>query len=152
MENNVSPEASQKMTARWQAWAPKFLSVLRIMAGLLFYFVGTMKLLNFPIAMPAAMGPVKLLSLIGIAGLLEVVGGLLITLGLFTRPTAFILSGEMAVAYFIGHAGNGFWPIANGGTDAILYCFLFLYLSSVGAGAWSIDAWREKREVASTNS
>src|SRR5262245_38395654 len=90
-------------------------------------------------------GTAPLISLAGIAGLLETVGGTLILLGWFTRPVSFVLSGEMAVAYFYGHAPQGFWPVVNQGTPAILFCFLFLYLSSAGAGAWSIDAVIDQR-------
>ena len=128
------------IAARWSVWAPYLKSVLRIVAALLFMMVGTMKLFAFPIGMPG--GTVPLASLIGIAGILEVFGGGLILLGLFTRPVAFILSGEMAVAYFIGHFPQGFWPIVNGGTDAVLYCFIWLYFSAAGAGPWSVDAKR----------
>jgi len=134
--------------SKWQAWAPRFQSMLRIVAGLLFFFVGTMKLFAFPIGMPGGM-VVSLASLIGVAGLLEVVGGALVVLGLWTRPVAFILAGQMAVAYFIGHAGNGFWPIVNGGTDAILYCLLWLFYSAAGAGPWSVDAWLVSKKSSS---
>src|SRR5688572_15690148 len=99
---------------KWQSWAPQLRSLLRIAAALLFMMVGTMKLFAFPIGMPPG---VELNTLLMIAGILEVFGGLLLLLGLFTRPVAFILAGEMAVAYFIGHAPMGFWPIVNGGTD-----------------------------------
>lgn len=124
------------------AWAPRLLSILRIMSGLLFLQHGTAKHLKFPtIPMFAKLEP---FSLPGIAGYLELVGGVLLILGLFTRPTAFILSGLMAVAYFIGHAGRGFYPILNQGELAILYCFVFLYLAAAGPGPWSIDAARRK--------
>jgi len=101
---------------------------------------GMAKLLGFP-AVPAFAG-VKLFSLYGIAGLLELVGGGLLLIGLFTRPVAFILSGEMAVAYFIGHFPKGFIPLLNGGNEAVIYCFVFLYLSCAGGGPWSVDAAR----------
>ncbi len=130
------------LTARWSAWAPYLRSTLRIMAAFLFMQVGTAKLFAFPAAVMPGGATAPVLSLIGIAGLLEALGGLLLLVGLFTRPVAFILSGEMAFAYFIGHAGNGFWPVLNGGTDAAFYCFLFLYLSAAGAGPWSLDALR----------
>jgi len=132
--------------ARWSGWAPQVRSVLRIIAALLFISVGTVKLFAYPVGMPGGM-TAPLFSLIGIAGILEVAGGTLMALGLFTRPVAFILAGEMAVAYFIGHAAGGFWPVINGGTDAILYCFLWLYFSTAGAGPWSIDAKRGSRMV-----
>jgi putative oxidoreductase len=120
-------------------WAPRLLSVLRIMTALLFMAHGTMKLLGFPASDNP--GP-ALFSLIGLAGMLELVGGLLLVLGLFTRPVAFILSGEMAVAYFMAHAPRNFFPIHNGGDAAILFCFVFLYLVFAGPGAWSVDGRR----------
>lgn len=126
-------------------WGPRMLAILRIMTALLFMEHGTMKLLGFP-ASPNP-GP-PLLSLSGIAGVLELFGGALVALGLFTRPVAFILSGEMAFAYFIAHAPRSFFPVLNGGDAAILYCFVFLYLAVVGAGAWSLDAARERTGVA----
>jgi putative oxidoreductase len=113
--------------------------VLRIMTALLFMEHGTMKLLNFPASDNP--GP-ALFSLIGFAGMLELVGGLLLVLGLFTRPVAFILSGQMAVAYFMAHAPHSFFPIVNKGEGAILFCFVFLYLAAAGAGPWSVDAAR----------
>jgi len=115
---------------------PILLSVLRIVAAFLFIEHGTMKLLGFPAPFPE---PVTLTSLIGIAGLLELVGGALLLIGLFTRPVAFILSGEMAFAYFMAHAPQGFWPILNQGESAILFCFVFLYLSAAGGGPLSLD-------------
>ena len=120
-------------------WAPRLLSVLRIMTALLFMEHGTMKLLNFPASDNP--GP-ALFSLIGFAGMLELVGGLLLVLGLFTRPVAFILSGQMAVAYFMAHAPHSFFPIVNKGEGAILFCFVFLYMAAAGAGPWSVDAAR----------
>jgi putative oxidoreductase len=135
---------NDSLAARWRSWAPYLLSVLRIVAACLFMLVGTAKLLAFPAAVMPGGGTAPVTSLPGIAGVLELVGGALLILGLFTRPVAFILSGEMAIAYFIGHAGGGFWPILNGGTDAVLYCFLWLYLSAAGPGPWSIDAMRHR--------
>jgi putative oxidoreductase len=114
------------------------LSVFRIVAGLAFITFGTMKLFNFP-PLPAGMPPIPLWSQAGIGGLLETFGGLAIVLGLFTRPVAFVLSGEMAVAYFQFHFPRGFFPSANEGTPALLYCFFFLYLVFAGAGVWSLD-------------
>ncbi len=90
-------------------------------------------------------GTAPLASLPGIAGALELVGGALLLLGLFTRPVAFIVAGEMAVAYFMGHAPQGFWPVLNQGTPAILFCFIWLYLSSAGPGPWSLDALRRRK-------
>jgi putative oxidoreductase len=98
-----------------------------------------MKLFNIP-PMPPGQPPLDLMSQVGIAGILEVFGGAAFTLGLFTRPIAFLLSGEMAVAYFQGHFPQSFWPSENMGTPAILYCFIFLYFVFSGAGVWSIDA------------
>jgi putative oxidoreductase len=117
-------------------WAPRMLSVLRIVAALIFMEHGTQKLLGFP---PSDRPMPELFSLSGIAGLLELVGGALLVLGLFTRPVAFILSGEMAVAYWMAHAPQSFFPAVNGGDAAILYCFVFLYLAVAGGGAWSLD-------------
>jgi len=130
--------------AKWPTWAPYLLSVLRIVAAFLFMQFGTAKLVAFPAAIMPGGGTAPIGSLAGIAGLLESVGGLLLLAGLFTRPVAFILSGEMAVAYFIGHAPQGFWPVLNQGHPAILFCFVWLYLSAAGAGPWSLDAKRGK--------
>jgi putative oxidoreductase len=121
------------------AWAPQVLSILRIVAAFLFMAHGLQKLLHFP-APPSF--EVKLVSLIGLAGALELIGGFLLLIGLFTRPVAFVLSGLMAFAYFMAHAPQGFWPIVNQGELAALYCFVFLYLSFAGGGAWSVDRWR----------
>jgi len=120
-------------------WPSRMLSVLRIVSGVVFITFGTMKLLNVP-PMPTGMPPVELMSLIGFAGVLELFGGVAIALGLLTRPVAFILSGQMAAAYFIGHFPQSFWPSVNMGVPAILYCFIFLYFVFSGAGVWSIDA------------
>ncbi len=120
-------------------WPSRMLGVLRVVSGLVFITFGTMKLFNIP-PMPPGQPPLDLMSQVGLAGILEVFGGLAFVLGIFTRPVAFILSGEMAVAYFQGHFPMGFWPSENMGTPAILYCFLFLYFVFSGAGVWSIDA------------
>ena len=125
---------------RWRSWAPYFLSLLRFIVGLLFVQMGSAKLFAFPGAVVPGGGTVPLASLGGVGSVLEFVGGWFLLVGLFTRPVAFILSGEMAFAYFIGHAGNGFWPILNGGGAAIYYCFTFLYLSAAGGGPVSLDA------------
>lgn len=124
------------------SWAPRLLSVLRIMTGLLFLQHGTAKLFKIPVIPMFA--NLSLTSLPGIAGILELVGGVLFILGLFTRSTAFVLSGLMAFAYFIAHAPRGFWPILNAGELAVLYCFVFLYFAAAGAGPWSLDAMRKK--------
>jgi putative oxidoreductase len=123
-------------------WAPTLLSVLRIVAGFLFIAHGTQKILGLPTPAPYE---VALMSRSGIAGLLELVGGVLLMLGLWTRPVAFILSGEMAFAYFLAHARQSFWPLLNRGELAALYCFLFLYFAAAGGGPLSLDALRGKR-------
>jgi putative oxidoreductase len=120
-------------------WTGRMLSILRIVSGAVFITFGTMKLFNYP-PMPAGMPPIPLMSQMGLAGTLEVFGGFLILIGLFTRPVAFILAGEMAVAYFQGHYPKSFFPSVNMGTPAILFCFVFLYLVFAGAGPWSVDA------------
>ena len=123
-------------------WAPKLLSVLRIVTGLAFLQHGTMKWFHFPPPPPQMSGP---LDAIGMAsGTIELVGGALILIGLFTRPAAFIASGMCAVGYFMAHAGKSFFPAANGGETILLYCFIFLYLAAAGGGAWSVDAQRGK--------
>lgn len=121
-------------------WTGRMLAVFRIVAGLIFVSVGTMKVFGYPPG-PADMPPFDPLTQMGIGGLLEVVGGLAIVLGLFTRPVAFVLAGEMAVAYWQFHAPASIFPTVNQGIPAVLYCFLFLYLTFAGAGAWSLDAW-----------
>jgi len=130
--------------SRWRSWTPHLLSVLRIVAAFLFMQVGTAKLFALPGAVMPGGGTAPLGSLAGIAGVLETFGGLLLLIGLFTRPVAFLLSGEMAVAYFYAHAPQGFWPVLNQGAPAALYSFLFLYLSAAGAGPWSVDALRRQ--------
>ncbi|MET0277377.1 MAG: DoxX family protein [Pseudorhodoplanes sp.] len=123
------------------AWAPRLLSVLRIMSALLLMQHGTAKFLSIPpMDQFAKLQPY---SLSWFAGLFELIGGALLLIGLFTRPVAFVLSGVMAFAYFIAHAPRGFYPIANGGELAVLYCFVFLYLAAAGGGAWSVDALRK---------
>jgi putative oxidoreductase len=139
---------AQIVVARWIACAPYMLSVLRIVAAFLFVQYGSTKLLAFPVAIMPGGGTAHLWSLAWFAGFLELVGGALLLLGLFTRPVAFVLSGEMAFAYFIGHAHNGFWPVLNGGGLAVIFCFVWLYYSSVGGGPWSLDAVRGRRQRA----
>lgn len=124
------------------SWAPHLRSVLRIVAAFLFLQVGTAKLFAFPAAIMPDGGTAPLASLAGVAGLLETIGGTLLLLGLFTGPVAFVLSGEMAVAYFHSHAPLGFWPVLNQGAPAVFYAFLFLYISAAGPGPWSADAFR----------
>lgn len=115
-------------------WAPQLLSVLRIMAAATFLTHGTMKLFGWPSAMEGTLN-----ALMTVAGVLEVVGGLLLVIGLFSRPVAFILSGMMAVAYFMAHAPGGFFPMMNGGEAAMLFCLVFLYIAAAGPGPWSVD-------------
>jgi putative oxidoreductase len=124
-------------------WSPRLLSVLRIVAALLFLEHGLAKLLHFPHV--AMFDQLQLFSLLGLAGVIELVGSVLLLIGLFTRPVAFIMSGEMAVAYFMVHAQRGFHPILNQGELAILFCFVFLYLAAAGAGPWSVDAARGEK-------
>jgi putative oxidoreductase len=130
---------------RWRSWSPVLLSVLRIVSAFVFVQFGSAKVLAFPAAIMPGGGTAPLSSQPGVAGALELVGGTLLLLGLFTRPVAFLLSGEMAFAYFIGHAPQGFWPVLNQGSPAILFCFIWLYISSAGGGPWSIDALRAKQ-------
>jgi len=126
------------------SWSPRMLSVLRIMTGLLFLEHGTQKLLHFPL--PADPGrPLTTLSLV--QGIIELVGGVLIAIGFLTRPVAFILAGDMAVAYFMAHAPQSFFPVVNRGDSAILYCFVFLYLFVAGGGVWSVDEQRSRRRA-----
>lgn len=128
--------------AFFATWTPRAQALLRIVTGYLFLMHGASKLLGMPHV--AMFDGLQLFSLIGFAGVLELVGGALIVVGLLTRPVAFILSGEMAVAYFMGHAskGNALVPMLNQGELAVLYCFVFLFFAAAGAGAWSVDAMR----------
>lgn len=120
-------------------WTGRMLSVLRIVVGILFIEHGTQKLFGFPptTAMPV---PVPLMSILGLASVIETFGGLAIMIGFFTRPVAFILAGEMAVAYFTVHHPKSPFPVVSGGEPAVLYCFIFLYVVFAGAGPWSVDA------------
>lgn len=121
-------------------YTSQLLSVLRIMSGLLLLQHGTTKYLSFPETKMSGASP---MTMGGAAGLIELVGGILIVIGLFTRMTAFIVSGMLAIAYFYAHAPQGFFPIINGGELAALYCFVFLYLAAAGGGAWSVDKMRQ---------
>ena len=123
-------------------WTPRLQSLLRIVAAFLFMQHGSAKLLHFPHV--AMFDGLQIASLMGVAGILELVGGALVLIGLFTRPVAFLLSGQMAVAYFMAHApqGNALSPMLNGGEAAVLFCFVFLFLAAAGAGPWSVDAMR----------
>jgi putative oxidoreductase len=144
--DSVTPARSVAASAApLDRWAPYLLSILRIAAGLLFIEHGLSKLFGFPQPMPSP----ALFTLEWFAAIIEFAGGTLVTLGLLTRAAAFIMSGEMAVGYFLFHAPRGFFPILNGGDAAILYCFVFLYLVFAGAGPWSLDAllWRQGRNL-----
>jgi putative oxidoreductase len=128
-------------------WSERMLSLLRIIVGLLFLEHGLAKIFGFPLQ-PNRVAYSLFTINPGLQGLIELIGGLLLALGLFTRPVAFILSGNMAFAYFIAHAPRGFFPLLNGGELAIVYCFLFLYYAVAGGGAWSLDQlWRESARV-----
>ncbi len=125
-------------------WAPYLQSMLRIVAAFLFIAHGTQKWFSFPVTEPRP--TVALFTWFGVAGILEIVGGTLMLVGLFTRPVAFVLAGEMAVAYFKVHIGQNVWPILNGGELAVLYCFVWLYLGAAGPGPWSLDERMKKGE------
>jgi putative oxidoreductase len=129
------------MAAFLDAWTPRILSILRIVSALIFMEHGTQKWLNFP---PLGRAAPEFMSMSGFGGVLELIGGALLVLGLFTRPVAFILSGEMAIAYWWSHAPRAFFPVLNGGDAAILYCFIFLYFAFAGGGAWSLDRFIRK--------
>ncbi len=136
------PRAARGGAGGLGAWAPRMLSVLRIVTAAIFMVHGSQKLFGFP---PREGGPVQLASLMGLAGTLELVGGFLLLIGFLTRPVAFVLSGEMAFAYWLSHAPRNLFPALNGGDAAILYCFVFLYMAAAGGGEWSLDRARERR-------
>jgi putative oxidoreductase len=125
------------------AWKPRALSVLRIITGLMIIEHGMAKLIGFPVV--ASFANLQPLSLLGAAGFIELIGGALLIVGLWTQPAAFIVCGEMAVAYFMVHAPKSFFPLINGGTLAIAYCFACLYLSTAGAGPWGLDAMMKRK-------
>ena len=129
----------KKPMSQLEAWSPRVLAAVRIITALLFIEHGLMKLAAFPAAVPGL--PTPLPAILVAAALIEIVGGALIAVGLFTRIAAFICSGEMAAAYFMFHAPHSFWPAVNQGEAAILFCFVFLYLTFAGGGVWSLDAW-----------
>jgi putative oxidoreductase len=133
---------STSLASRWADRSPELRSVLRIVAAFMFMQAGAAKLFAFPIAALPGGKTVALASQLGVGATLEVFGGFLLLIGLFTRPIAFLLAGQMAVAYFQFHLPKGFWPVANGGVPAALYCFIWLYISAAGAGPWSVDARR----------
>ena len=128
---------------RLSGFAPQTLSLLRIVAALAFMAHGLMKIFQFPVAQEGAPDPLPAIMML--AGWLEIIGGGLLVLGLFTRPAAFVLSGMMAVAYFMAHAPMGFYPALNHGEPALLFCFIFLYLACAGGGAWSLDTVVRKK-------
>jgi putative oxidoreductase len=132
---------------RFTSASPHLLSTLRIIAAFLLVQFGTAKLFAFPTALLPGGATAPVASLAGVAGIVETFGGALLLVGLFTRPVAFLVSGEMAFAYFIGHAARGFWPVANGG-HPVLFCFVWLYVSAAGPGPWSLDALRDGRSRA----
>ncbi len=141
----MSPSnAVQPWTQKWISCAPYLQSLLRMVAAFMFLQAGTVILFAFPMGMPPDGNTARLLTQTGIGGLLEFVGGLLLLVGLFTRPVAFVLAGEMAVAYFQFHFPQSFWPVVNGGVSAALYCFVWLFFSAAGPGPWSLDALRGK--------
>ena len=135
--------SGSSLAAKWANLAPQLRSLLRIVAAFMFMQAGTIKLFGWPMAMPGGGSP-PMWSQVWIGAVLELVGGALLIAGLFTRPVAFILAGEMAVAYWQFHAPNGLWPVVNQGQPAVLYCFIWLYLSAAGGGPWSLDALRRK--------
>ena len=120
-------------------WAPHILSILRILASATFITHGTMKFFAWPEPFPFPLN-----GLLYVAAILEVVGGILLLIGLFSRPVAFLLSGFMAAAYFMGHATNGFFPVLNGGEPALLFCWVFLYIAAAGPGPLSVDAQMDR--------
>jgi len=147
MENG-SDVGGLTLVAKWQAWSPYLQSVLRIVAAILFMLAGAAKIFAFPVGLPPNGGTAELWSQIWVGGMLEVFGGALLLVGFCTRPVAFLLAGEMAVAYFQFHFPRGFWPTVNNGVPAILYCFIWLYFSAAGAGPLSLDAKRKKKIAA----
>ena len=140
-----------KLTTTWNSWSIYFQSILRIVAAVIFILAGTIKLFAFPMGMPPDGSTANLLTQVGIGGILEVFGGALMLVGLFTRPVAFILAGEMAVAYWQFHAPQSIYPVINNGVSAVIYCFVWLYFSAAGPGAWSIDALLKRLKNTSAN-
>ena len=136
--------SSSNSISKWVNFGPQMQSVLRIVTAFMFMQSGTMKLFAWPMGMPPDNSTAIFGTQIWVGGFLEVFGGLLMLIGWFTRPVAFILAGEMAVAYFQFHQPSGFWPVQKGGVSAVVYCFLFLYYSAAGAGLFSVDAWESR--------
>jgi putative oxidoreductase len=135
----------ETILANWRSSAPYLQSILRMVAAIMFIMTGTMKLFAYPMGMPPDNSTAVYFTQVWFGGMLETFGGFLILIGLFTRPIAFILAGEMAVAYWQFHAPMSPWPIINNGVGAVLYCFLFLWFSAAGAGPWSVDAVLRRR-------
>jgi putative oxidoreductase len=131
---------ARNISSKWQACAPYFQSLLRIVAAIMYMMAGTTKLFAFPAGIPPNGDTVKLMSQLGLAGILETFGGFLLIIGLFTRPVAFLVSGEMAIAFFQVHFPKSPWPTINMGVAPVLYCFIWFYFSAAGAGPWSVDA------------
>jgi putative oxidoreductase len=140
----LTGEEAMDRTAISTVWAPRVLSVLRIVGGLVLLQYGLAKLFGWPAVKMFENLP--WLSLFGVAGMFELIGGSLLVLGLFTRPVAFVLSGEMAAAYFIEHFPHSFFPLLNRGDLAVILCFTFLYLAFAGGGPWSVDAMMGKKD------
>ena len=136
---------ARDLALKWSSFGPQLRSALRIVAAGMFMLAGTSKLFAWPIGMPPNGGTAAFPSQVWIGGALECFGGALLLVGLFTRPVAFVLAGEMAVAYFQFHFPKSFWPTVNGGVAAVLYCFVWLYFSAAGGGPWSVDAVRGGR-------
>jgi putative oxidoreductase len=145
MTRDDTQNINSNMNGLERTWSPRLLSVLRVATALLFLQHGTAKLLGFPHV--AGFDNIEIASLLGVAGIIELVGGVLILAGWYTRPAAFILSGQMAVAYFLAHAPDGFFPLLNKGELAALFSFVFLYLAVAGGGAWSIDNLLSRRSA-----
>ncbi|HEY6219959.1 MAG TPA: DoxX family protein [Gemmatimonadaceae bacterium] len=138
--------SASTVASKWSGWAPQLLSLLRIVLAFVFITAGTTKMFGVPTAMPGG-GTVPLWSQMWIGAVLEIVGGTLLLVGLFTRPVAFVLAGEMAVAYFQFHFPTSFWPTVNQGMPALLYSLVWLYFSAAGAGPWSLDALRHRENA-----
>jgi putative oxidoreductase len=143
--NEPRTPGSATLGQTWSRAAPYWQSILRIVAAFVFMGFGASKLFAFPAAVLPHGMTARPPSLPWTAGWLELIGGALLLVGLFTRPVAFLLAGEMAVAYFMVHLPKGFWPTVNGGVAAVLFCFVWLYLSAAGAGPWSLDAVLRRR-------
>jgi putative oxidoreductase len=141
IQSKVNSAVQQETT--WSRWSPYVLSLVRIVVALMFFEHGLSRLFGFPQPLPTP----ALFSLYWFAGAIEFAGGALLLVGLATRAAAFVMSGEMAFAYFISHAPHSFFPILNRGDSAILYCFVFLYFVFAGGGPWSLDAWLSRRQT-----